>query len=98
MTLREILRLLTCLEGISYLTLLFVAMPLKYAFDIPTAVRIVGGLHGVLFLAFGLVLYQTHEEYRWPRRFTLSLLSASLLPGSMFWLDRRIRTAPGLRP
>src|SRR5690606_38406509 len=89
MTLRDVLRLFTYLEGVSYLTLLLVAMPLKYAFDIPAAVRIVGGLHGVLFLAFGLLLYQAHVEYRWPRRFTLTLLAAALFPGSLMWLDRR---------
>lgn len=39
-------------EGISYLVLLGVAMPLKYFFDIPQAVRLVGSLHGFLFVAF----------------------------------------------
>jgi integral membrane protein len=40
------------LEGYSYLILLFIAMPLKYFFDIPEAVRITGMLHGVLFVGF----------------------------------------------
>ena len=40
------------IEGYSYLILLFIAMPLKYIADIPIAVRIVGSLHGILFIAF----------------------------------------------
>jgi integral membrane protein len=40
------------IEGYSYLALLFIAMPLKYLADIPTAVRIAGSIHGVLFVAF----------------------------------------------
>ena len=39
-------------EGISYLILLFVAMPLKYFFNIPEAVKYFGWIHGVLFLVF----------------------------------------------
>lgn len=39
-------------EGYSYLILLFIAMPLKYAAGFPIAVRIAGSLHGILFIAF----------------------------------------------
>ena len=43
-------------EGYSYLVLLFIAMPLKYIFNIPEFVRPVGSVHGVLFVAFMLLL------------------------------------------
>jgi integral membrane protein len=43
-------------EGISYITLLFIAMPLKYLAAMPLAVRIVGAIHGALFVAFMAVL------------------------------------------
>jgi len=46
------LRLVTWLEGLSLLTLLFVAMPLKHVFGMPLAVRVVGSVHGLLFLLF----------------------------------------------
>lgn len=39
-------------EGYSYLVLLFLAMPLKYLFEMPLAVRVVGLIHGLLFVAF----------------------------------------------
>ena len=45
------LRATTIIEGISYLFLAGVAMPLKYAFDMPAAVRVGGWIHGVLFVA-----------------------------------------------
>lgn len=91
MNLVSLFRLCTLIEGISYLTLLLVAMPLKYVFGIPLAVRIVGGIHGVLFLSFILLLYQTHLEQKWTLRHSASLFLASLIPGSLFWLDRRIQ-------
>ena len=46
------LRVIGLLEGISFLVLLGVAMPLKYVWDEPQAVRGVGMAHGVLFLAY----------------------------------------------
>lgn len=86
------LRSIVFLEGVSYLVLVFVAMPLKYFAGIPIAVRVTGGLHGFLFVSFLLALFQTKLEQRWPAREALLLLGASLIPGSLFWLDRRIRT------
>lgn len=54
----NLLRWAALLEGSSLLALLFVAMPLKYMAEIPLAVRIVGPVHGVLFLAFiGILLF-----------------------------------------
>lgn len=85
------LRLITFLEGVSYLLLLFVAMPLKYAFDMPMAVRIAGGVHGLLFVSFALALYQARVDGRWSTVRALQLLAVSLIPGSLFWLDRRMR-------
>lgn len=93
MNLVSLFRLCTLVEGLSYLTLVLVAMPMKYIFHMPLAVRIVGGVHGVLFIAFLLLLFQTHIEERWTKRFSLTLLLVSLIPGSFVWLDRRIRRA-----
>lgn len=54
-TLRR-LRIIAFLEGLSFLVLLFIAMPLKYLADMPLAVRIAGSVHGGLFLVFLAVL------------------------------------------
>ncbi|KUJ75307.1 hypothetical protein AVO42_08210 [Thiomicrospira sp. XS5] len=51
------LKWMAVLEAISLLTLLFVAMPLKYHFGYPEAVRLVGPIHGALFMAFNIVLF-----------------------------------------
>ena len=45
-------RLITFLEGLSFIILLFVAMPLKYFYAMPVAVRITGMIHGILFILF----------------------------------------------
>lgn len=84
------LRVVTFLEGISFLVLLFVAMPLKYLFDLPLTVRVAGGLHGLLFLGLGLSLYQAHVDHGWRLSRLVLLFLISLVPGSFFWMDKRI--------
>ena len=58
-----VLRWVALLEGTSLLLLLFVAMPLKYYFDTPEAVKIIGMAHGILFLSF-LVILLSHSVKR----------------------------------
>ena len=50
-------RFMALLEGTSLLVLLLIAMPLKYHFDMPEAVKLIGPIHGFLFLAFNAVLF-----------------------------------------
>ncbi len=58
-------RLLGFIEGSSLLLLLFVAMPLKYYAGIPEAVRIIGGIHGGLFLLYVFGVAQVSDEMKW---------------------------------
>ncbi|WP_394824656.1 DUF3817 domain-containing protein [Pendulispora albinea] len=85
------LRLVGLLEGVSFLVLLLVAMPLKYMAGLPIAVRIVGSLHGLLFLMFVSTLFRTATERQWPLRRSLLAFGASLVPGGTFVLDRALR-------
>lgn len=77
-------------EGISYLVLLGIAMPLKYFFDFPQAVRIVGSLHGILFVAFIFMIAWFVVQKK------MSILSAvkafvlSLVPFGTFYLNRLV--------
>ena len=59
------LRIVGFLEGISFLLLLFIAMPLKYIWDTPIYVKYIGMGHGVLFLAFLAVLLMVCGKQKW---------------------------------
>ena len=87
------LRVFGFLEGGSLLLLLGVAMPLKYFLHWPLAVRILGGIHGLLFLLFLSAVYRCSSELRWPARRALLVCAAAVLPGGPWilnrWLDRR---------
>ena len=82
-------RIVAFWEGISYLLLLFVAMPLKYGFGIDVAVTVVGMAHGVLFLGYCATLALAAR--RLGVRRTVIAFGMSLVPGGTFWLEMRLR-------
>ena len=59
------LRIVGFMEGISFLLLLFIAMPLKYIWDNPILVKYVGMGHGILFIVFLAVLFVVCEKQKW---------------------------------
>ncbi|MDB5264148.1 MAG: rane protein [Adhaeribacter sp.] len=84
-------RLIAVLEGISYLVLLLIAMPLKYLADMPLMVKYVGWAHGVLFVLYGLALLQVWMVYRWSFLRVVWAFILSFIPLGTFWLDRQLR-------
>jgi integral membrane protein len=77
-------------EGVSFLVLLGVAMPLKYFADAPQAVRIVGMAHGVLFILYMLAAIQAALEHDWTWKRAGLVLVASVLPAGPFVVDAKI--------
>ncbi len=78
-------------EGLSFVLLLFVAMPLKYWAGLPLAVRIVGLVHGLLFVAYLWTLFEVALRRSWPaRRWGVALLS-SVVPFGTFLFDRSLK-------
>ena len=81
-------RLLGYLEGCSFLLLLGIAMPLKYYFDMPMAVRYVGMGHGVLWLLYIGTLMTMYLARGWSVMLLLGGIVASVLPFGPFVYDR----------
>ncbi|ODS82988.1 MAG: hypothetical protein ABS46_07505 [Cytophagaceae bacterium SCN 52-12] len=77
-------------EGVSYLVLLFIAMPLKYFFDSPAMVRYVGMAHGVLFITYVLLLVWNWSARKWDFGKAAVYFLASLLPFATFWVERKV--------
>lgn len=84
-------RLTSLAEAISYLLLLGVAMPMKYVWGQPLAVKIIGSIHGGLFVLFCLTLAAAMRAGRWSIQRGAVLFLASLVPLLPFWLDARLR-------
>lgn len=75
-------------EGVSFLILLFIAMPLKYFATMPMAVTIVGGLHGVLFIALAVTAYFVKDQYNRSLSWGLKVFFASIIPFGTFYMDK----------
>ena len=76
-------------EGISFLVLLGVAMPLKYLGKIPVAVTIVGGLHGLLFIIFMVLAWETKTNYKKSMGWMGKAFLASILPFGTIVMDKQ---------
>ena len=85
------LRIIGFIEGISYIVLLGVAMPLKYFAGYPLAVKYTGWAHGVLFVAFGIALIDVWINRKWSFIKVLRAFVASLLPFGTFILDKSLK-------
>lgn len=76
-------------EGVSFLVLLLIAMPLKYLADIPLAVTIVGGLHGALFVGFMILAFVVKDGYNKSFGWLAKSFMASILPFGTFVMDKQ---------
>ncbi len=78
------------IEGYSYLILLCIAMPLKYIFHIPEFVRPVGTLHGILFIAFMILLGLMFFIVKMSFKNAVLAFLLSLVPFGTFFLKRLV--------
>lgn len=76
------------IEGLSYIILLFVAMPLKYQFGYPVATKIVGSIHGLLVFIFIYQILQAKKEAGFTIQETLVYSILSLIPFGSFYTDK----------
>ncbi|HJT74395.1 MAG TPA: DUF3817 domain-containing protein [Chitinophaga sp.] len=88
-------RRIALIEGISYLVLLFIAMPLKYGFDYPHPVKYVGWAHGVLFVAYVALLLVCWVQYKWSILRVSGFFIASLVPFVPFIVEKRLEKEYG---
>lgn len=85
------LRVMGLIEGISFLVLLGIAMPLKYFGDMPEAVKVVGWAHGLLFIGFVVLLMMATILADWSLRRGAVFFIAALVPFGPFLVDRHLR-------
>jgi len=89
-SLKAQLRLSALLEGISFLVLLGIAMPLKYLANLPALVTYVGWAHGVLFVWYLVCVFLARETFSLSFKQTLIALAGSVLPFGTFYADRHV--------
>ena len=81
-------RVVSFLEGTSYLLLLFVAVPIKYLMNDPQYIKLLGMPHGLLFVGYLVVAFLLKSEMKWSIKNFSVILLASILPFGTFYVDK----------
>jgi len=89
MTLLKTFRYIAILEGISFVLLFGITMPLKHFYEMPEPNFYVGMAHGLLFLLYCAVGLSCAIQYKWKIDFSVKVFLASLIPFGTFYLEAR---------
>ena len=85
----KLFRLIAFIEGISYLLLLFIAVPIKYLIGNPEYVKLLGMPHGILFIMYIIFSFIINIELKWSIKDLSIILFASLVPFGTFYVDKK---------
>jgi integral membrane protein len=88
-------------EGVSFLVLLFVAMPLQIFGHHQQPVQIFGMLHGLLFIAYVMVGAYGYLQRKWTRKRAAWIFLMAVLPTGAFFAERSVKNeapAPAAEP
>lgn len=81
------LRIMGFLEGISLIVLVFIAVPMKYWYDDASLTKMMGPIHGALFLLFLLNTFSAGIEQKWKAKTTGMILASCFIPFGTFYVD-----------
>ena len=89
-------RMIGIAEGISFLVLLLIAMPLKYFFNFPEAVKVVGWAHGALFVVFIYFAFEVMGSLQKNFFWFIKAFIAAFVPLGTFIFDRELKKEEAL--
>ena len=82
-------RIISILEGLSYILLLFVAVPIKYIGGDESYVKLLGMPHGLLFVAYIVLAFLIKDDMKWNSKTFWIVLAASIIPFGTFYIDKK---------
>lgn len=83
----SVFRIIAFLEGLSYVLLLFIAVPIKYLLEDPIYVKMLGMPHGILFVAYIALAFLVKTDLKWSGKTFGFVLLASIIPFATFYVD-----------
>ena len=86
---KNIFRVVSFFEGVSYLLLLFIATPIKYFGEDPSYVKILGMPHGILFMLYVVLAIVIQKQMNWDNKTLGVVLLASIIPFGTFYVDKK---------
>lgn len=86
---KNIFRIISFLEGTSFLLLLFIAVPIKYFQGDASYVKMLGMPHGILFMLYFVLAIVLKKEMNWSYKILGIVLVASVIPFGTFYIDKK---------
>ena len=86
---KNIFRIVSFFEGISYLLLLFVAVPIKYFQGDVSYVKLLGMPHGILFILHLVLAMMLFKPMKWNYKTLAVVFAAAILPFGTFYVDKK---------
>ncbi len=86
---KKIFRIVSLLEGVSYLLLLFIATPIKYLQGNPEYVKMLGMPHGILFMLYVVLAIVIQKQMKWDNKTLGIVLLCSIIPFGTFYVDKK---------
>lgn len=86
---KTVFRIISFLEGISYILLLFIAVPIKYMQGNPEYVKLLGMPHGLLFMLYIALAFVIKKEMEWNGQNLGIVLLCSIIPFGTFYVDKK---------
>ena len=85
----QIFRIIALLEGVSYILLLLIGVPLKYIGNNEILVKILGMPHGILFILYIILALYQKKYMKWDIKDMLIIMMASIIPFGTFYVDKK---------
>ena len=85
----KIFRLIALLEGVSYILLLFIGVPLKYVGNNEILVKVLGMPHGILFMIYIILALYQQKNMKWNIKDMLIIMMGSIIPFGTFYVDKK---------
>ncbi|SDW26260.1 integral membrane protein [Lutibacter oricola] len=86
---KKIFRIVSVLEGVSFILLLFIATPIKHFWGNELYVKMLGMPHGILFLVYIVMAIMLKKELKWSTKTFGLVLLASIIPFGTFYIDQK---------
>ena len=86
---KNLFRIISFLEGVSYLLLMSLGLYYKYALNDPSFVKIFGMPHGILFMLYIVLAVTLKNKMKWSYQNLGIVLAASIIPFGTFYIDKK---------
>ena len=86
---RNVFKLVSLLEGVSYILLLFIAVPLKYWGGDEQYVKLLGMPHGLLFVGYIILAFLIKDDENWTSNDFGIVLISSVFPFGTFYINKK---------